>query len=72
MREFIEQTGRTRRYDREQIVTKKNTPPPTAMRPKIEKTQRTIDKIDIGSALNKSLGKKPRNISECLKKHPTG
>lgn len=35
MREFIEQTGRTRRYDREQIVTKRNTV--VQMRPKIKK-----------------------------------
>lgn len=70
MREFIEQTGRTRRYDREQIVTKKNTPPPTAMRPKIEKTQRTIDKIDIGSALNKSLGKEAKEYIGVLEKTP--
>lgn len=35
MREFIKDTGRTRRYDREQVATKRTTPP-TAARPTVK------------------------------------
>lgn len=70
MREFIEQTGRTRRYDREQIVTKRNTEvvspigsikrgiePTSAKKPDVVKNKYgNIIDIQISAELKKSTG----------------
>ena len=59
MRQFIKETGRTRRYDREQIVTQRGTQggKPTVKTPVVptEPPKKTIDKIEFGDALKGSL-----------------
>lgn len=77
MREFIKDTGRTRRYDREQIVTKR-TAPPTAARPTVKTpvepikpiNNKTIDKIVLGDQLTKSLGKDADEYKGVVEKAP--
>ena len=83
MRAFIKTTGRTRRYDREQIVTQRGTTgikpttktpiAPTPVTPKQPVTpvnNKTIDKIDLGTALTKSLGSDADAYTKVLEKAP--
>lgn len=77
MRAFIQSTGRTRRYDREQIVTQRGTTgiKPTAKTPITPPTKtnnKTIDKIELGTALTKSLKRKKdyTEYMEVLEKAP--
>lgn len=80
MREFIKETGRTRRYDREQIVTKRNETP-TAARPTVKTpiapteplkpiNNKTIDKIQLGEKLTESLGKDAEEYKGVIEKAP--
>lgn len=59
MREFIKETGRTRRYDREQIVSKRSDAP-TAARPKVTKPKAPNTPIDYKEQSKATL----RNIYE--------
>lgn len=75
MREFIKQTGRTRHYDREQIVTQRgnNGTKPTVktpIAPTNPKPIKTIDKINIGTALTKSLGSDASEYTKVIEKAP--
>ncbi len=77
MRAFIQETGRTRRYDREQIVTQRGTTgtKPTARTPITPNitpvSAKTIDKIVISDELSKSLKNAgTKEYTEILEKAP--
>ena len=72
MRDFIKQTGRTRRYDREQIVTAKggNTGGKIT-RPTVTPTQPAkLKKVELGNKLKMSLGSDAKEYEDLVNKAP--
>lgn len=72
MREFIKQTGRTRRYDREQIVTAKGGNTGNAItRPVVTPTAPAkLKTVEIGDKMSASLGKDAKAYKDLVNKAP--